>query len=98
MNAPQGYPPCFFFTFKNKGMIFNKLNLHDTLAFIFGVSIGIFLLYIYKPAPVVIMKHPTPDNVDNTIYKNKDRSCYKYTANEVACNGLVLDHPIIISG
>ena len=78
-------------------MIFNKLTVHDTLAFIIGVSIGIFILYIYKPAPVVIIRHPTPDNVNNTIYHNKDGSCYKYKANEVDCNGIILDHPIIIS-
>ena len=78
-------------------MIFNKLNSYDILAFIIGVSIGIFVLYIYKPPPNIIIKHPTPENVDNTIYRNKDGGCYKYKAKEVPCNGIVLDHPIIIS-
>ena len=78
-------------------MIFNKLNLQDTLAFVIGISIGIFVLYIYKPPPVVIIKHPTPQNADDTIYHNKDGGCYKYKASEVACQGVILDHPIIIS-
>lgn len=77
-------------------MIFNKLNLHDILAFIIGISIGIFILYIYKPYPNIIIKHPTPENVNNIIYNNKDGSCYKYTANEVPCSGIILDHPIMI--
>ena len=78
-------------------MFFNKINIHDTLAFIVGASIGIFILYIYKPPPVVIIKHPNPENVNKTIYKNKDGTCYKYKANEVPCSGIVLDHPVLIS-
>ena len=78
-------------------MIFNKLDLKDTLAFIIGASIGILILYIYKPPPIIILKHPTPENTDSTIYKNKDGSCYKYNASEVPCSGIVLDHPIMIS-
>ena len=77
-------------------MIFNKLNIYDTLAFLIGISIGVFYLYIYKPPPSIIIKHPTPNNVDNTIYKKNDGSCYKYNAKEVNCSGIALDHPIII--
>jgi hypothetical protein len=80
-------------------MFFNKLTLHDTLAFIIGISFGIFILYIYKPAPKIIIKHPTPHNISNTTYQNTDGSCYKYTATELTCNpnNIALDHPIVIN-
>jgi hypothetical protein len=77
-------------------MILDRLTIYDSLAFIIGVSIGVFILYIYKPPPIIIIRHPTPHNTENTIYKHTtDDSCYKYVANEVQCDNTALDHPII---
>ncbi len=80
-------------------MFFDKINMHDTIAFLVGISIGLVILYVYKPPPVVVVKHPTPENVDKVIYQDDDRNCYKYQAKEVKCPvnmNLVLDHPLTI--
>lgn len=78
--------------------IFNQLDIYDTLAFLVGLTIGIFLTYIYKPPPQIIIKHPTPENTNKIIYKNNDGSCYKYKATEVKCENydVILEHPVII--
>ena len=44
-----------------------------------------------------IFKHPTPENVDDIIYKDESENCYKYEVDEVKCpaNNLgVKEHPI----
>ena len=55
--------------------------------FIFFISlyIGFFIVYITTPLPDIIVKYPTPENIDYTIYKKLDKGCYKYNAKEVKC-------------
>ena len=77
---------------------FNKL---DPYWFIISFCIGIFICYITEPQKHIIIKHPTPDNQDSTIYSDKFDSskCFKYIANEVKCpvnKNLILDTPLNI--
>lgn len=56
------------------------------LLFIFlGLCIGFFLVYITSPAPKVILKYPTIDNIQNTTFVDEGGKCYKYFAIEVSC-------------
>ncbi len=43
-----------------------------------GLFLGILVLYTNKPSPKIILKRPTPDNLDGTVYKDDDNVCYKY--------------------
>ena len=48
-------------------------------------------------SPQIVFKHPTPENVDDIIYKDNSDNCYKYEVDEVKCpinNVGVKEHPI----
>ncbi len=47
--------------------------------------IGILIAFVHKPDPTVIVKHPTPYNVDEVTYKDKAENCYAYKATSVEC-------------
>lgn len=67
--------------------------------FLLAFGIGLFFVYINDPPKKIIVRHPNPDNVGHTVYKDDDDSCYKYISKEVKCpadKGLILDHPIEI--
>ncbi len=64
-------------------MILNKLS---PFYFILAFSIGLFFAYITHPAPEVVLKFPSPTNVDKVTYQDKNGQCYKYQADEVACD------------
>jgi hypothetical protein len=37
------------------------------------------------PKPRVVVKFPSPDNVDTHVYKGSDNTCYKIAADEEEC-------------
>lgn len=65
--------------------MFQFTDYIDPLAFFIAFAVGIFLVYIYSPAKKIIIKWPTPENIEKTVYKDHSDSCYKYKANEVSC-------------
>jgi hypothetical protein len=65
--------------------MFQFTDYIDPLSFFIAFAIGIFLVYIYSPAKKIIIKWPTPENIEKTVYKDHSDSCYKYKANEVSC-------------
>lgn len=50
-------------------------------AFVFG------LLYTFftSPTATVIMKHPTPFNVDTTTYRDQRSNCYRFKSMKTSC-------------
>lgn len=62
---------------------FNKLEFFPLLM---GFTIGIFIVYILKPAAVVIVKYPNLDNVKDTVYRDRNGTCFKYDIQEVDCD------------
>ena len=67
------------------------------LPFIVSFSIGMLMCYILAPEPEIVFKHPNPNNVETTIYKNGDKDCYKYEVQEVSCPknmDNVKEHPV----
>ena len=48
--------------------------------FIISLTIGLFMVYITNPNKEVVYVYPTPDNVENIIYKDKSSTCWKYKA------------------
>jgi len=65
------------------------------LAFIIAFGIGILYVYLSAPKPKIIIKYPTPYNVNKVIYKNENDICYKYIAEEIKCNDKAIMQPII---
>lgn len=64
----------------------NLLEYVNPLAFFIALFVGIFIVYLSVPEPKIIIKYPTPENVDKNIYKDGSDTCYKYQANEVDCD------------
>lgn len=62
---------------------FNKLEFFP---FLFGLAIGIFCVYILKPAPMVITKYPNLENVSELVYRDRNGACFKYNTKTVDCD------------
>lgn len=54
--------------------------------FIVSLFIGILVLYIIHPKPIVLIKYPTINNMSKTIYKDDKGTCYKYEKKEIDCS------------
>lgn len=52
---------------------------------ILGLFLGFFIVYITTPAPKIVLKYPTIENVHNTTYIDENGQCYKYYAKEIQC-------------
>ena len=65
------------------------------LAFIFAFGVGILYVYLSAPKPKIIIKYPTPYNVNKVVYKNDNDICYKYNAEEITCNDKAIMQPVI---
>ena len=77
-------------------VFFEKL---DPLAFLLAFAVGIFMCYITFPKPKIIIRHPTPNNVNDIIYNDDRNSCYKYEAKIVKCpkdKSKIKKHPLSI--
>ena len=53
--------------------------------FFIALFIGLFLVYTLTPSPKIVYKYPTPDTVNELIYRDEADHCFKYTANQVKC-------------
>lgn len=53
--------------------------------FFISFLIGILYIYLSKPELKVVKVSPTPDNCEQTLYKDKAENCFKYTPHEVPC-------------
>lgn len=53
--------------------------------FLIALFVGLFMTYTFTEPPKVIYKYPTPDTVDNLVYIDEGKHCFKYQANQVKC-------------
>ena len=53
--------------------------------FFIALFVGLFFTYISVPTPDIIIKYPTPENIDKTVYQDSADVCYQYEATEVQC-------------
>lgn len=63
-------------------------------SFIVAFALGIFFVYINIPKPKIIIKYPTPDNVNSIIYQDPAENCYQYEATKVECTNNSVKQPI----
>jgi hypothetical protein len=47
---------------------------------------GIFFVYILKPAPMVITRYPNIENVDKVTYRDRNGTCFKYEIKTMDCD------------
>jgi hypothetical protein len=66
----------------NIHMLFNYISLP---AFLISFAVGIFFVYILGPEMKTIYIYPTPENVDNVLFKDKGDNCFYFKPEEVDC-------------
>lgn len=63
-------------------------------SFIIAFALGMFFVYINIPKPNVVIKYPTPDNVNNVTYQDPAKNCYQYEAKKVECTNDSVKQPV----
>ena len=53
--------------------------------FLISLAIGLFFIYAFGPEEKKVFLYPNPQNILNTIYKDKADQCFKYSSSEVTC-------------
>lgn len=73
----------------------NKVFQFNIPVFILAFICGIAYVIFNNPKPKVIIKYPTPYNIDKNIYRSLTDECYKFEVKEVKCTDNTLQQPII---
>jgi hypothetical protein len=63
-------------------MLWNKISWH---IFFISFAVGLFMVYIFGEDVKKIYVYPTPDNVNDILFKDKTGNCSKYTVVETNC-------------
>ena len=53
--------------------------------FFLALFIGFMYVYITSPSPKIVLKNPTPNNIDNLTYIDDNNVCYKYHKTQIDC-------------
>jgi hypothetical protein len=61
------------------------LNYISIPVFLISLAIGLFFIYVLGPEEKKVFLYPNPQNIMDTIYKDKADQCFKYSSNEVTC-------------
>ena len=67
------------------------------IPFILGIVLAFLLLQVYKPEKQVIFQYPHPSEAENKVFRDPNKTCYKYTSHEVDCDaneGTLTEYPI----
>ena len=67
-------------------MVWQFFGRLEFFPFLCGLAVGIFVVYILKPAPMVIHKIPNLENAGELVYKDRNGTCFSYDAKQVDCN------------
>lgn len=63
-------------------MLVKNLN---PFVFIVSFAVGLFIVYIFAPAPTVVIKFPSPSNAGKVVYRDKSDNCYVFKAESSEC-------------
>tara|TARA_B100000768_G_C11017712_1_gene264785 strand:+ start:27 stop:260 length:234 start_codon:yes stop_codon:yes gene_type:complete len=69
----------------------------EPFPFFAALFFGLMMCYILTPTPKIVIRHPSPENVNDIIYKDKSDNCYKYEVDEIKCpkdKDSIKKHPI----
>jgi len=63
-------------------MFFNYISLP---VFLISFAIGIFFVYTLGPEMKTILIYPSPENVNQVLFKDKADNCFYFQPEEVKC-------------
>ena len=49
-----------------------------------GLLLGFLIVYLTSPAPKVVIKYPTLENIGTTTYVDDNNQCYRYYAKPIS--------------
>ena len=61
------------------------LNYISIPVFIISLAIGLFFVYILGPETKIIYIYPSPENVNNILFKDKADNCFELKQEEIDC-------------
>ena len=61
------------------------LDFIDPLYFLLALFLGLGYTYLTAPEPKIVIKYPTPFNIKDTIYQDRNGVCYKYKIIPTKC-------------
>lgn len=64
-------------------MFFDRILLFP---FVFGLTVGIFCVFVLKPAPTVITQFPNIENAGKIVYRDRNGTCFTYETHTVDCD------------
>jgi len=67
------------------------------LYFLIAFSFGIIACYVMTPSPKIVIKFPSPKNVGDIVYHDKEENCYTFKADKVKCTKDAVHQSIILS-
>ncbi len=59
--------------------------LINIYTFIISFAIGLFFAYVLGPDKKVVFVYPTPETVNNVLFKDATDNCFRYENEEVDC-------------
>jgi hypothetical protein len=64
--------------------------------FFLSLSLGLLIVYCSTPNPEIIIKYPTPENSNRTVFSDDSDNCYKFITDEIKCpkSDLINEIPI----
>lgn len=65
--------------------MFSILKFISLPVFIVSFLFGILFIYIWGEELHPVYIYPTPENVNDVLYKDKADNCFSYNYKEVAC-------------
>lgn len=66
--------------------------------FFLAFGVGLLMCYMFTPPPPVVVKFPSPSNVGKVLYRDADKNCFAYKAENVECTSKSKEQPIAIEG
>jgi hypothetical protein len=66
-------------------------------AFVISFLVGLVFIYLLGAEEKKIYLYPNPQNIMNTLYKDKADQCFQFLSNEVSCpsdTSLIQDVPM----
>ena len=61
------------------------LNYISLPIFMVSLAIGLFFVYVLGPETKTVFIYPTPENVENILFKDQADQCFSLKQEEVDC-------------
>ena len=68
------------------------MNISIT-AFLIAFVVGLLVTLVAQSGNRVLYVHPTPDNVNDYVFKDRVGACFRVHSEEAKCDNTAIDYP-----